>query len=74
MVIRASGGFCAPINCSYDFPPREGIWANRIQLLSRWRRWFSWDKGWGFPLRGGPAPKLMDMLEPFRAQRGGVKY
>lgn len=73
--IKAAGGLCAPVGpYRAELLAGDDIWPNRITNLRGWRKWFSWDKDWGIRLRGGPHPKIRDMLPAFRAQRGGITY
>lgn len=77
--IEAAGGLCAPI----AFRPLVGddIWPNGIAPLYRRRtlkgrikNFFAWSPDWGTHMRGGPHPKLREMLPVFRAQRGGITF
>lgn len=79
--LKAVGGLCAWIPDAYNLHPTEEVRPNYVApawrartLRGRLRNFLAWDKGWGFPLRGGPLPRLRDMLPAFSAARGGIKF
>lgn len=81
--IKIAGGLCAPISPRY-LPFDDGgddIWPNYIApayrrrtLKGRIQNFFAWSPDWGTHMRGGPYPKLREMLPTFRAQRGGITF
>lgn len=72
--LNASGGLCAPLGPFYPFFEKADIWPNHIYFLSPIRRFFSFDRDWGFPLKGGPTPRLRDMFPFMTVQRGAITY
>lgn len=79
--IEAAGGFCAPISDGPLSDKGDDIWPNGIAPLYRRRtlkgrikNFFAWSTDWGTHMRGGPYPKLRDMLPVFQAQRGGITF
>lgn len=83
----AAGGLVAIVPSSfvawYEQRKAESneTWPNYVAPAHRNRTWrgrlknfFVWDKGWGFPLRGGMLPRVRDLMPTFRAERGGIQF